>query len=179
MLIFVVCRLRYLHTMVDDNRTEFSVGRDAPTLQMTRVLNAPRSLVFRALTEPGLVSQWWGSFVEEPLETCEVDLRQGVRWRFVERMTDGKHLASSGTYEEIDPPSRLVQTLKFDADPWKGRTARLTFVLDDLGDKTRLTITTRFASFADRDGMDIEGARRAGEVPFERLGRLLNQLQAS
>jgi len=164
--------------MSEDHETKFTLGRETPTLSMTRILHAPRQLVFETLTEPAHLTLWWGSFQDAPLDNCEVDLRLGGAWRFVEKLPDGSSLASGGTYEEIVPPSRIVQTLKFDTDPWKGRTARITFELEDLGDRTKLTIITQFATFSDRDGMDVEGARKTGEFAFGRLSRLLSRLQA-
>ena len=74
---------------------------------ITRVFNAPRSLVFEAWTTPKYVSRWYGA---ELLVVCEIDLRVGGRWRYVMRTPDGGEHGFSGEYREITPPERLVYT---------------------------------------------------------------------
>ncbi len=165
--------------MVQRRETEFTIGRKSPTVVMTRVLDAPRELVFRTLTETQHLTRWWGSFVDRDLESCQVDLRPGGQWRTVEYLPNGRRLASGGSYVLIDPPSRIVQTLRFESDPWKGQSAEITYTLRAVGRRTRLTITTLFPSFTIRDGMDVEGVRSSGLHSLDRLAHLLVELGAT
>ena len=79
-------------------------------IRMTRLFNAPRQLVFEAMTRPEHVKQWWGRLGEGySVPVCEIDLRVGGAWRFVNRHPKGEAVFY-GEYREITPPSRLVFT---------------------------------------------------------------------
>jgi|GEM_PF-193751 len=79
----------------------------AQTLVITRTFNAPRSLVFKAWTEPERVVRWWGpkGFT---CPVCEIDLRLGGAYRNCMRSPEGKDFWSQGIYHEIEEPSRIV-----------------------------------------------------------------------
>ena len=86
-------------------------------IRMTRLFDAPRRLVFEAMTKPEHVKQWWGRLGEGySVPVCEIDLRVGGRWRFVNRHPKGE-AAFHGEYQEITPPSRLVFTEIFEEFP--------------------------------------------------------------
>ena len=86
-------------------------------IRMTRLFNAPRHLVFEAMTKPEHVKQWWGRLGEGySVPVCEIDLRVGGAWRFVNRHPNGE-AAFHGEYREITPPSRLVFTEIFEQFP--------------------------------------------------------------
>src|ERR687898_1713444 len=86
-------------------------------IQMTRVFDAPRHLVFEAMSKPEHIKRWWGCLGEGySVPVCEVDLRPGGAWRFVNRHPKGE-AAFRGEYREIAPPSRLVFTEIFDPFP--------------------------------------------------------------
>ena len=71
---------------------------------MTRLFDAPRELVFEAMTRPEHVRQWWGRLGEGySVPVCEIDLRVGGKWRFVNRHPQGE-VAFHGEYREISPP---------------------------------------------------------------------------
>ena len=72
---------------------------------MTRVFNAPRSLVFEAMSKPEHVKRWWGILDEHhSVPICEIDFRVGGAWRFVARGPRGD-ASFSGVYREIDAPA--------------------------------------------------------------------------
>src|SRR5438552_19195158 len=78
---------------------------------MTRVLDAPRKLVFDAFTKPELLKQWLLGPPGWSMPVCEIDLRIGGRYRYVwRRDTDGTEMGCGGVYCEIVPPERLVHT---------------------------------------------------------------------
>ena len=83
---------------------------------MTRVFDAPRHLVFDALTKPELLARWYGPR-GWTLVVCEIDLRVGGAWRFVPRRPDGKEIGQRGVYREIVRPERIVHT-----ESWRLRT---------------------------------------------------------
>ena len=77
-------------------------------VRMTRLFDAPRHLVFAAMTKPEHVKRWWGHLGEGySVPVCEIDLRPGGAWGFVSRHPKGE-IAFYGEYREITPPSRLV-----------------------------------------------------------------------
>src|SRR2546426_12637721 len=85
---------------------------------MTRDFNAPRRLVFDALTKPELLKRWLGVFGGWELAVCEVDLKVGGTYRYVwRRSSDGSEMGVRGVYREIVPPERLGRTWLFHEAP--------------------------------------------------------------
>ncbi|HXU46447.1 MAG TPA: SRPBCC domain-containing protein, partial [Thermoanaerobaculia bacterium] len=78
-------------------------------IAMTRVFDAPRRLVFDALTQPELLERWYGP-IGWKLVVCEIDLRVGGAFRLVSRRPHGKDIGQYGVYREIAAPERLVHT---------------------------------------------------------------------
>ena len=78
-------------------------------LLITREFNAPRHLVYRAMTEPELVKRWWNAKRGE-VTLAEIDLRVGGTWRYVMITPDGTEVAFHGEYREIVPNERIVST---------------------------------------------------------------------
>jgi uncharacterized protein YndB with AHSA1/START domain len=114
----------------------------APTerkLVFTRVLDAPRRLVFDAWTRPEMLKHWFGPHGWS-LVVCEIDLRVGGRWRFVLRDPDGTEMGMRGVYREIVAPERTVYTETFDGMPGE---SLVTGVLAEHDGKTKLTATVR------------------------------------
>src|SRR3990170_4665236 len=106
-------------------------------IRFTRVFDAPRRLVFEAMTKPEHVKQWWGRLGEGySVPVCEIDLRPGGAWRFVNRHPNGEAVFY-GEYREIAPPSRLVFSEIFEQYPDSVSIVTADFVAE--GGKTRLT----------------------------------------
>src|SRR5437667_12431752 len=83
---------------------------------LTRLFDAPRRLVFDAMTKPEHVRRWWGILDDDHSVTvCEIDLRPGGAWRFVGRGPRGQY-AFYGVYREI-APERVVFTEIFEPFP--------------------------------------------------------------
>ena len=79
-------------------------------IRLTRLFSAPRQLVFDAMTRAEHVREWWGRLGDGyAVPVCEIDLRVGGAWRFVNRHPKGEAVFY-GEYREITPPSRLVFT---------------------------------------------------------------------
>ena len=85
-------------------------------IMMTRVFDAPRRLVFEALSKPEHLLRWFGPH-SCPIVSCEMDFRPGGAWRFILRGPDGKSLGMRGVYREIARHERLVSTESFDDYP--------------------------------------------------------------
>ena len=116
---------------------ELVVDREARAIVLTRVFAATREQVFEAWTRPEHVTCWWDP-TGRPLAKCEIDLRPGGAFRFVNQQSAGAH-QFVGVYREIAPPAYLV----FDA---MGATGRV--VLEEVGGKTRLTVRIECGSAA-------------------------------
>jgi uncharacterized protein YndB with AHSA1/START domain len=119
---------------------------------MTRVFDAPRSLVFDAWTKPELLKRWLGVRGGWTFAVCEVDLRVGGSYRFVWRGPGGIEMGMGGVYREIVRPERLVATEKFD-EPWYEGEALDTMVFIERDGKTTATTTVRYASREVRDAV--------------------------
>jgi len=100
---------------------------------LTRVFQAPRHLVFEALTRPEHVPQWYGPR-GWTLPVCEMDLRAGGAWRYVMQSPDGRKVGMRGVYREIVAPRRLVSTESFDDYPGESLN---TLTLTEENGKTR------------------------------------------
>src|SRR5258707_7484921 len=103
---------------------------------MTRILNAPRTLVFDAFTKPDLVRQWLLGPDGWSMPVCEIDLRVGGQYRYVWRNDAAGHeMGMGGVVREIVPPERIVSTEKFD-QAWYPGEAVGTVVLVEQNGKT-------------------------------------------
>jgi len=138
-------------------------------IALTREFNAPRQLVWDAHTKPELVKKWLLGPPGWSMPVCKIDLRVGGTYRFEWRNdADGTTMAMGGTYKEVKPIERIVQTEKFD-DPWYEGEAVSTFTLKEQGSKTILTTTVRYASQAVRDSVIKSGMTSGVEQSFDRL----------
>ena len=138
-------------------------------IHIERIFNAPRERVWKALTDPTLVTQWWGRGNKLVVERMEVE--RGGHWRFVEHSPEGVH-GFEGRYAEVVPTERIVQTFEWDGMP--GHVALETMTLDDLGDgRTRIRIVSLFHTKEDRDGMVQSGMETGLNQSYEALDKVL------
>ncbi len=144
-------------------------------IRMTRLFDAPRQLVFEAMTKPEHVQQWWGRLGEGySVPVCEIDLHVGGKWRFVNRHPQGE-VAFHGEYREIAPPGRLVFTEVFEEFPDTVSVVTAEFSEED--GKTRLTTTVQYPSQQVRDMVMASGMERGGGISYDRLEDLVAELQ--
>ena len=142
-------------------------------IRIERIFNAPRERVWKAMTDPKLVAQWWGRGNKLVIERLEVE--RGGHWRFVEHSAEGVH-GFEGRFSEVTPPERVVQTFEWDGMP--GHVALDTLTLEDLGDgRTRVVTTSLFHTTEDRDGMLQSGMEGGLNQSYEALDRLLASLE--
>lgn len=145
---------------------------------ITRQFDAPAELLFKAYTTPELVRRWWGFETDEWL-VCEIDLRVGGRWRYVNR-SDGFEVGFHGEFREIDPPHRLVSTEVYEGfeggDP-EAAAALDTLVFEERDGVTTMTMTILHTSKEHRD-MHIASGMEAGmQVSMDRLEVAANSLR--
>ena len=155
---------------------------DTGTLQITtpsereivisRVFDAPRSLVFDAWTTPELLKRWLGVRGGWSMVVCEVDLKVGGAYRFVWRGPDGAELGMGGVYREIVAPERIVATESFD-DPWYPGEAVDTTVLVEEGGKTTATTTVLYESEEIRDAVLESGMASGVAESYDMLAEYL------
>ena len=119
-------------------------------IAMTRSFDAPRHLVFEALTTPELLKQWLVGPPGWSMVRCEFDPRPGVAYRYEWRHVDGQAMGVGGVIREVSPPARLVATERFDR-AWYPGEAIITYRLVEEGDTTTITLTIRYESEAARD----------------------------
>ena len=146
-------------------------------IRMTRLFDAPRRLVYDAMTKPELVKQWLFGPPGWTFAVCEIDLKVGGAFRYVWRGPTGQDMGMRGVFQEVKAPERIVQTEVFD-DPWYPGEAIGTLVLTEQGDKTLLTLTMRYDSQATRDGVLKSGMEKGLGMSYDRLAKLLRTVGA-
>jgi uncharacterized protein YndB with AHSA1/START domain len=110
---------------------------------ITRLFDAPRSLVFEAWTKAEHVRHWWDPS-GLPLAVCEIDLRPDGAFRWVNSAPGcGEGYSFAGIYREIDPPAKLV--FASSSGP-----CHSTLIFSEEAEKTRLTITIECATAQER-----------------------------
>ena len=139
-------------------------------IHIERVFDAPRDRVFAAFLDPKLIPEWWGptTIVDQ------MDVRPGGSWRFVIHNADGSETAFRGTYREVTPPERIVQTFEWEGMP--GHVHDQTATFEDLGDRTKLTTTLLFHTTEERDGLLASDMERGMNETYARLDELLARL---
>jgi len=147
------------------------VEKDQLAYSMSRVFDAPRERVWRMLTDPQRIPEWWGprnliTMVEH------LDFKEGGAWRFVQTDPDGNVHPFYGTYLEIVPFERTVST--FEYEPFAGHVSTETLTLEDLPDgKTRVMARTTFKNLEDLEGMLQSGMEGGATESWDRLEELL------
>ena len=154
--------------------TTFTTPSDRE-IEMTRLFDAPRELVFEALTNPDHVPNWFGPRGWS-VPVCEIDLRPGGMWRYVLRGRDGEELGMSGVYREIAAPERLVSTESFDDYPGESIN---TLTLTEEDGRTRYTVTVLYSSKETRDAVLASGMSEGAAETLERLAEQLEALEAA
>ncbi len=142
-------------------------------IKIQRAFEAPKSLVFDALTKPEHVRVWY-SADGVPLHVCEIDLRVGGKYHFAWHAKDVE-CSFRGTYLEIEPPTRIVSTWVFEGRPEADAVETISLREED----GVTTMTHRFA-FKDRASRDANfgGDTQGVQSSFDHLGDLLEDLLA-
>jgi uncharacterized protein YndB with AHSA1/START domain len=139
-------------------------------IHVEREFAAPRDEVFAAYTDPELIPEWWGPR-DMTTVVDQMDVKAGGSWRFVVRTADGSESGFRGTYREVTPPQRIVQTFEWEGMP--GHVAVETAEFEELGGRTKITTTTLFHTNEERDGMLQSGMEGGLNESYARLDELL------
>jgi uncharacterized protein YndB with AHSA1/START domain len=150
---------------------------DRPVIVITRDFDAPRELVWKAITDPKQVAVWYGGpGFSNPV--CEMDLRPGGAWHHVMQAPNGMRFTINSVFEEIVEPERLVwRTIK---DPDRNPsppTSLNTITLETRGQQTRWKLVALFDSIADRDLSAKMGFGQMISMGTDRMAAHLATLQ--
>lgn len=141
-------------------------------IRTSREFNAPRALVFKALTDPALVAKWWG-LKSTKTEIVQMEAKPGGLWRYIERDDNGEY-AFRGVYHSVSP-EQIVYTFEFEGMP--GHVCMSTTTLEENNGKTTLTESSVFQSVEDRDGMLQSGMEEGATESWDSLEELLQSMQ--
>jgi uncharacterized protein YndB with AHSA1/START domain len=150
--------------------TSYTTPSDREVL-LTRVVIAPRRLVFAAWTEPRHLQRWLTGPEGWTMPVCEIDLRPGGRWRYVYRKASGKEMTLTGSVLEVAPPERLVTTESWGPE-WPETVN--TLVLTESEGRTTIALTITYVSKEARDAALATGAMDGMNRAFELLDELLD-----
>ncbi len=125
-------------------------------LVVTRLIDAPRPLVFKAWTDPDQVARWWGPKGYVTVD-CDMDIRPGGAYRCVMRSPEGIDHRKRGVYRAIVEPERIEFTFAWEQrDGRLGHETLITVTFESVGPKTRLTLHQRiFDTTENRDSHRI------------------------
>lgn len=157
------------YAIADDLRVAPAGERE---LVITRTFNAPRSLVYEALTKAEHVKNWWGPRQYGPVSAV-ADFRAGGSYRFAQGSPEGE-VAFSGTIRESSP-ERMVYTEEFEAMPGHG--AVVTVTLDERGGTTVMTVRSVYRSKKDRDAVIASGMEWGARLSYLQLDEVLEGLR--
>ena len=149
---------------------------EQPVIVITRMFDAPRALVWAAITDPKHVAQWYGGpGFTNPV--CEMDLRPGGAWHHVMQAPNGVRFTINSIFEEVVAPQRLVwRTIK---DPNRNPaqpTSVNTITLEECGLQTKWMLVARFDSIAERDLTAKMGFGQMISMGLERMAEHLKTL---
>jgi uncharacterized protein YndB with AHSA1/START domain len=154
---------------------KYEMPADKPILIMTRTFNAPRALVWKAMSKAEHVVRWFGphSHVNKVLE---FDFKVGGKWRIETTTPDGRVIVFFGEFREIQPLKKLTQTFSFDGLP-EGAHSVDSVVLEDHGDRTVYRATSTLPDIASRDAMMASGMDTGVREGFARLDAMLEEFK--
>lgn len=154
------------------NKFEAEILSDTQ-IAMQRTFAAPRELIYRAMTDPDLIPRWWGLRSSTTIVDT-LDPQVGGNWRFIQREADGTEYAFRGTYLELDPPGKIVQTFEF--EPIPGHIVTDTMTLTEIEGGTLVRIISTFDNIEDRDGLLRSGMEAGANETYDRLEELAASL---
>jgi uncharacterized protein YndB with AHSA1/START domain len=130
-------------------------------INISRDFAAPRHLVYKAITTPELVKQWWNAKRGE-VTLAEIDLQVGGKWRYVMSTPDGFEVGFHGEYREIVPNERIVSTEAYEGAPDPDDNATVnTMTLTEDGGRTTINVLVDCPSKEVRDAI-VESGMEAG-----------------
>lgn len=153
---------------------------DAPAgerhIVLTRTFNAPRSLVWKAMSQPEHLIRWWGPH-RHANKILTFDWRVGGTWRIQTTTPEGEVIIFHGQYREIEPEWKTVQTFGVEG-MYGGGFSVDTLTLEEDGDRTHYKVVSVLPDVESRDGMMASGMEYGVVEGFERLDSILEEIKA-
>jgi len=156
-------------TITKPATSEFGEG----TVDIVRVFDAPRALVWQAWTDPKMMAQWFGPrHFTNPV--CELDVRKGGSLRIVMRGPDGNDYPMKGVFLEVVPPERLVfSSIAIDKDGNHLLEGKTTVTFAEHGGKTTLTLKTHAVGRVPIAKQMLAGMKAGWTQSIDKLGELV------
>lgn len=168
--------LREEKPMTDKKDLRIEAPEGLPHMVLTRTFDAPRSLVWRAISQPEHLIRWWGPH-SHANKVLKFDWRVGGTWRIQSSMPDGMVLVFHGEYREIEPEWKTVQTFAVEG-MYDGQYSVENLTLEEVDGKTLYKVVSVLPDVAARDGMLASGMEIGVVQGFERLDAILVELKA-
>jgi uncharacterized protein YndB with AHSA1/START domain len=146
-------------------------------VRVTRVFDAPRTLIWDCHTKPELLRRWLLGPDGWTMPVCEIDLRVGGQYRYMWRSdADGSEFGFRGQYREIAKPERIVTTERMDGAPdVDANNALNTLILEERGGRTTLTHTMVFPTAEIRDQALQTGMTDGMAASYDRLEKVIEE----
>ncbi|WP_037359634.1 SRPBCC domain-containing protein [Amycolatopsis orientalis] len=151
------------------NPTTITAQPGSPFIEVVREFDATPARLFRAYTDPDLVTRWLGPRDIE-MRILEFAAHSGGAYRYVHVDPDGGEHVFRGVFHAVDTAERIVQTFEYEGAP--GQVSLETLVFEDLGGRTRLRTRSVFPSVEARDAMVASGMERGIRDSMDRLDEL-------
>jgi uncharacterized protein YndB with AHSA1/START domain len=162
--------------MATASATHITAEPGTPIIEITREFAAPRGLLFRAWTEPELLTQWLGPR-RLTMEIDRYEVRDGGRWRYVNRDPDGNEYGFHGVFHGDPSPDGMVQTFEFEGAP--GHVSLDALAMEERDGRTTVRIRSVHQSVEARDAMVAGGMEQGLSEGFARLDELIGRLAAA
>lgn len=156
------------------NELTITIPADEPSVTMERMFDAPRELVWKAMTDAKHVAQWWGLRDYKKVVT-DWDFQVGGKWRIEQHGPDGSVYAFRGEYREITPIERFVNTFTMEGI-YEDKTIVEAHILEDVNGKTKYSAISHYEAMEDRDGMVASGMEYGTRQSLDQLEELLKTL---
>jgi uncharacterized protein YndB with AHSA1/START domain len=154
-------------------KTTLSVEPGRHDFTVTHLFDAPREQIFKAMTDPKLIPQWWGPrYLTTAVDKLQA--RPGGQWRFVQVGASGEQHAFHGVFHDAVSPERLVMTFEYEGAP--GDVAMETTTLEDVDGRTLMRQQSVFQTVKARDAMVESGMEEGMNDSMERLAELLAKM---
>jgi uncharacterized protein YndB with AHSA1/START domain len=126
------------------------------TLNLERLLPAPRARVFAASVDPGELARWWGprGFTAPAVQ---LDVRVGGRYRIAMQPPEGDLFHLAGEFREVDAPARLAYTFRWEEPHPDDRETLVTLGLAERGEAIHLTIDQGVFATRERRALHVQG----------------------
>ena len=155
------------------SETKVQAPAGVPFIDVSRVFDAPRDLVYRAFTDPELLVQWLGP-QKYRMIIDTYDVRAGGSWRYLHRDADGNEFGFHGVFHGDPSPDGIVQTFEYEGAP--GHVSLDQLNLDEHDGRTTVRTHSVYQSLEARDAVVESGMAGGMDEGFNRLDTLLDSL---